>query len=462
VAAAHGAAPDPADALDSLRAGAERARLEYERRTKDGGPGPVPGLVLQSAVTAMRRYYTEAIERARALPEGSGARAEFLNRMTGELGGDIEFYESRGIRGPALWLRYTLGRASALAGRAREACEEGFDVVIREDTGLATGQARDFVDELRSLAFLMKAKATLEAEDYPACIETVDRMLMPPPLGLGPAAGDRDSWNEAVLLKAEACLRTEPPRHREAVWECARVIRAGRGAWPNRARRLLYEVYLAAGEGWGTDLARDPALLRQAALGAYHLAMREGDPAARVSLLEGAVRAYTKVVAEHGPTVPFEDRLRIEPSAWFELGVCYAKMDLWHEAGFCFEAVLLRFSREKVGEMLASYPDFREALGRLSLEAGLDGRALHKAIYEKARRDSPVAGSLRALDDLRRKSIRNFEIASSARAREVPAGLEGLAARDREFIRRARREESRSRADERAPAPREEEREEVF
>ncbi len=390
-----------------------------------GGPAPpgrVPGKTLEESVLVMQRSCLDELKRAAALEKSSEERKRILEALIEYMEKELEHHDAlETARGVTLWLRCSLGRARALAGDDEGACRE-FDVLAREDRREYMGAARDFVDELRMQAFYLKAKTAFDAENYDLCIRTVDEMFTP--LSGYACAFNDDRGNAAMVLKARALFLKKSPEYVRAAEECRRVIRMGQGNWRNNGRQLLYRVHAAMGESAPPRYVRDPTYLQDVGIGAYQLALREDDPAGGRELVEKAIRAFEATIAAcRAEDVEFKVRLAHEPGAWFAMGICYAKLELWYESAVAFEGVKLYFSRERVGRLLAEHREFRRKWRRFHDEAratrpDVEDRELHVSFYREVKKEAWLE---KLLDDheLRlRKSAKNASVACRRRWRE--------------------------------------------
>ena len=296
---------------------------------------------LNEAVVAMQRLYLMQAELAEVYDKGSAERTAFLEKMIADIDAKSEFWEKEGFPGVLMWLNHMLGRTYALAGKPKEAYEKGFEPVIAENPGPLSGGARKFVDDLRMVSFYLKAKTASEAKDYEMVIKTVEQMFGP---AIGPGGGypdglSDDRGNGAMIFKAKAYLQRPEPDFLAAVQACQKVINAHKGNWPNNARQLLAEIKSKMPREEMLSLGAET--LHEMALGDFQLALQPSGRSERRKLLERAIAGYNDAIgACRDKATPYRMRLQHEPAAWFELGVCYSKINLWYEAGFAFEGTL--------------------------------------------------------------------------------------------------------------------------
>lgn len=239
------------DEVAAQRKEVERKREAYLRHVKRHGEDPEAGAhseailerqkLLDDAIVSMQRALRFTDDVADGYEPGSPEVKKVALRMVRDVRGDIVFWGGRGYRGVVLWLYQMLGRAWAYAGEPERAYAEGFDRLIDEDPRrYPVGAGRSYVNDLRMLAFYLKAHTAFHSDDYDTVIRTVERMLapeagFPDPLsdGLG---------NAAVIYRIRAYLEKDEPDHAAALADCRRVIRAGHDNWDNWARELAWRA----------------------------------------------------------------------------------------------------------------------------------------------------------------------------------------------------------------------------
>jgi hypothetical protein len=380
-------------------------------------------------VPVVQRYCLAQLERARALAPASDERERLLEALIAYMDGQRERSEANDLFGVVLWFRHSLGRARSLAGDAPGAVGE-FDVVIEEGHSLeAEGRSR-FLDELRLSAFSLKARTAFEAGDYELCIRAADDMFAPV-IGYVWALSD-DRGNAAAIYRAKALLLKKRPGPAGAIEQCMRVIAKGHGGWPNNARELLHEIRAKHLRVFPRGLAT-PAILREVARGAYLVALDAVEEGERQRLLDQAVELFREaILACRGHGVALSERLEHEPRALLEMGVVYSNNELWYESMFCFEAVVSRFSRERVGHLLAGDARFGKELRALRDELpDAPAAELHRGFYWKMLDDSPLSEMLKRHELRLTMSARNLRTAARKRWRESRSDFDGG------FIRRA-------------------------
>ncbi|MHC4250856.1 MAG: hypothetical protein ACYS9X_17150 [Planctomycetota bacterium] len=364
----------------------------------------------------MQRHCLAELGRAEALAPGSEERKRLLDALIAYIDGQRELSAEGGLDGYVLWFRSALGRARALAGDADGARRE-LDAVTDFAPGPVSEEARNYVDELRMNAYRLKARTAFEAHDYEGCIRAVDDMLAPV-TGFPWALSD-DRVNAAAIYRAKALLLKERPDVARAVEQCMRVIREGRGGWPNNARELLYEIHAERQHAFPPGLAT-PAILREVARGAYLFALDAVEEGERQRLLDEAIALFQEaIVACRGDRVGLATRLEHEPRALLEMGVVYSNNELWYESMFCFEAVVSRFSRERVGQLLAG--DARFGKEWRAIRKGIPDAApaeLHRRFYREMLEDSPLSALLRRHELRLAMSARNLCTAARKRRQE--------------------------------------------
>jgi len=398
--------------------------IEEKRKTRDGlvevlARGDMleakRSPALEADVTAMLRYYNHGLHTCNGLAKG--ARSGLLARIVREIKRDIDFYEANDLGGVVLRLRYELGRALALAGDVDRACREGFDLAIKTHAPAgATDQMREYVDLHHSYAFYMKAKSLFGAGRFDEVIATVDSMS-----GRFPQALDTDQGNQALLYKAEALTLKDPPDHEAALRDAKRVIQKGKGRWPTIANMLIMKVS-ATVQRDEVDADLPPRAWLQTALGLSQRAARATDAAERRRLRESAVDACRRAISAcRGRAIALRERLDIESSAWFELGMVYSRMALWYEASFAFDAVTKRFSEVSVGRMLAKERGLQDALaevrrriasGDVKADEGDDPPSEHELLYAEAAKTPEWSETLKKLEERSRKSANNLMVAA--------------------------------------------------
>ncbi|MHC4253828.1 MAG: prenyltransferase/squalene oxidase repeat-containing protein, partial [Planctomycetota bacterium] len=191
---------------------------------------------LHEAIRAMRRHLDALLWCARVAPPGSEERRRAARLILEHAAEQRDFYEKREFGLVALRLDLVIGRTHAMLGDLDKA-EEDLDLITQQAIDRLPRNIREWVDDLRMAAFVLKAEAAYEAGKYERCVSAVDEMFTPL---VGFVQGlDDHRGNFAALLKAEATMRTKTPDRDEAMYECRRVIRRGLGRWPALAREAM-------------------------------------------------------------------------------------------------------------------------------------------------------------------------------------------------------------------------------
>ncbi|MHC4201168.1 MAG: hypothetical protein ACYSU0_14340, partial [Planctomycetota bacterium] len=409
-----------------LQEEAEKAWLvfeKYEKREKT--PKEVLARALDKAVRSMQRYYNMVLEEAPIYEEGSDARKSFIEKLLANLNRDKERYDERDLGGVVIWIEYAIGRAYVLADKVDKACEEGFDPVCEFDPSRLRPAAKDWVNNLRFFAFYNRAKALFDAEKYDKAVSAADDLATPP----GGFAWflDDPKGNATLLIKARSLYKKEPPDYQGAIRECKRVIDRNLMPWPNNASQLLAEIQKELEEK-KEKAHLDPATLHRIAIGNYHRAQEQRSPRSRRRFLERAVRGFKKTItACRADDVQYKVRLEHEPTAWFELGICYSSMRLWYEARFSFEAVLRYFAKDVVGRSLAGHPAFKKAFEEIKrkiknkvIKPKEEGEALNEyaLLFDEVTKDESLGKHLKAVETRLKKSANNLVVAARRRHRE--------------------------------------------
>ncbi len=379
-------------------------------------------------VPAVQRYCVAELKRAETFPPGSDERKRLLRPLIVYMDAQCAFNEDRDLDGLVLWFRYVLGRARALGGDMDGACHE-LDVVIGFDAEAVLGDAREYVDELRLNAYHLKVKTAFRAGDYEACVGAADNMLAP--VTGYPGALSDNRGNAAAIYRAKSLSLKKHPDFARAVEQCMRVIDSDHGGWPNNAREVLYEVHSAT-SGSLPPRVVTPAFLRGAARGAYLRALSSDVEDKRRGLLDEAVALFQDaVVACRGDHVALATRLDHEPRALLEMGVVYSSHELWYESMFCFEEVIFRFSRERVGRLLASDQRFgRDWRAHREAARAVAAVGLHRGFYWKMSEGSPLSKVLQRHEQRLTMCARNLRTAARKRWQESGSGFdEGLVRR---------------------------------
>jgi tetratricopeptide (TPR) repeat protein len=381
-------------------------RVALERK---GPRGRTESPEFQPACGAMVDYYKLAFIETETMRDED--KKVFLARIVAEIKGDIDFYESRDFWAIVLRLRYELGRAHVLAGDVEKACREGFDVVV-DVTGC---RSSDWLDTLMLYAYYKKSKAMFDAGRFDDAVATVNSMFDAIPQALNSNQG-----NGALLYKAEALILKDPPAYHAACRAATNVVVRANGNWPNNANRLLARI-LAFAEADKLSIGLSPEIMHGVAVGEVQLAYREVNAVARRRHFEKAIVWLQRTIAAtRALDVKLGTRLKHEPAAWFELGIIYSKLDLWYEASFAFEAVTTRFSKARVGRMLAgerrlqqSLADVRRriASGDVAAEDGYDPPGENELLNDEAAKMPEWSEILKKLDGRRRKSANNLMVA---------------------------------------------------
>jgi len=412
-----------AEAKDIVKRLIGPLREEKKRRLKDlPAPGkPISGRVLEAAVNAMVRYYGMGVRQIELFPKGDKEGKKIAADIIAEMEGDSGLFAERELAGVVLKVDYELGRANVAAGNLQQASTH-FDSVIDTGTDRLPAAAREFVKLHQRYAYFMKAKAYFDAEKWDTAIEIVDSMF-----GDLPNALNEDQGNAALLLKAEALFRKTPPDYAGAIREATRVVERGLRFWPNNANQLMAKI-LGAMEKDADSVALSPGALHGVAVGMVQLFYRERDPAARQAHLEKAIFWLQKTIAAtRAEGVKLKMRLKHGPTAWFELGIIYSKMQLWYEARFSFEAVLRYYAKDVVGRSLAALPKYGERLDQIKkdIKAGKikpaeDGGDVNEfaALFDEAAKDADLKALLAGLKTRLDKSANNFMVAARRRHNE--------------------------------------------
>ncbi|MHC4248777.1 MAG: tetratricopeptide repeat protein, partial [Planctomycetota bacterium] len=313
-------------------------------------PTAAAARALNTAVDAMVRYYGMVLQQAELFQKSGTEGKKIAKDLIKEMEADAEFYEQGELAGVVLKINYELGRAYVAAGDLKKAAEH-FDMVIDQETYGLPAATRQFVELHQLYAFFKKANAYFDAEKWDDTIKVVDDMF-----GALPQALNEDQGNGALLFKAESLFRKDPPDYPGAIREASKVIEKGKGFWPNNANQLLAKV-LAALESDAQSVAMSAEILHGVAVGEVQLAYRERDPSKQQEHFEKAIYWLQKTIAAtRAEGVKLQTRLKHGPTAWFELGSVYAKMGLWYEARFSFEAVLRYYAKDVVGRSIAELP----------------------------------------------------------------------------------------------------------
>jgi len=377
--------------------------------------------VLEAAVNAMVRYYGMGVQQIELFPKDNKEGKKIAADLIAEMEGDSSFFAERELQGIVLKIDYELGRANVAAGNLQQASTH-FDSVIDQGVEGLPAAAREFVELHQRYAFFMKAKAYFDAEKLDKTIEIVDSMF-----GNLPNALNEDQGNAALLLKAEALFRKTPPDYAGAIREATRVVERGLRFWPNNANQLMAKI-LGAMEKDADSVAMSPGVLHGVAVGEVQLAYRERDPAARKGHFEKAVFWLQKTIAAtRAEGVKLEERLKHGPTAWFELGIIYSKMQLWYEARFSFEAVLRYYAKDVVGRSLATLPKFGERLDQIKkdIKAGKikpaeEGEDVNEfaILFDEAAKDADLKALLGGLETRLKKSANNLMVSARRRHNE--------------------------------------------
>ncbi len=408
--------------IKPLEEAAERAWevfKKYEEREKT--PKEVLAHALDKAVQAMQRYYNMVLEEAPLYEEGSDERKKFIEKLLTSLTREKARYDERDFGGVVIWIEYAIGRAYVLAGKVDKACEDGFDPVCEFNPRGLSAAARQWVNNLRFWAFHDRAKALFDAEKYDKAVEAADDLFHALPWALDDLKG-----NATLIIKARALFKKDPPDYQGAIRECKRVIEKNLMPWPNNASRLLAEIQKELEEK-NEKAVLGPPELHRIAIGNYHSAQEQRNPRARRRYLERAVRGFKKTISAcRDDEVQYKVRLEHEPSAWFELGICYSSMRLWYEARFSFEAVLRYFAKDVVGRSLAGHPAFKEALEEIKRKIKSkkikpkEGEILNEyaLLFEEAMKSESLGKLLTGVDARLTKSANNLVVAARRRHRE--------------------------------------------
>ncbi len=404
-------------AFEKKRLAREALAAVLERGGEVDGKAPPE---LQPALEAMLRCHGLVFSHAKTL--GSDDRKTLLAPIVREIEDDHAFYEAHDLDGIALRVTYELGRAHALAGDVDRACREGFDPIITYSEADLDAAATRWIEELKLYAYYMKAKTQFDAGRYDGVVETVDRLF-----GDLPKSLDTDQGNGALLLKAEALMLMDPPDLECAIREATRVIERANGFWPNNANQLLAKI-VDMQTFPDADAVMSPRAHLQAAHGATQLATKAGDPAEKRRLMGRAVDAYRRAISAcAGKGIALRERLEVESSAWFELGIVYSKLELWYESSFAFEAVMARFSKACVGRMLAKDLWLRRPLaearrriasGEVVADGGEDPPDENELLHDEAAKMPEWSGVLKKIDERLRKSANNYFVSLRRRHNE--------------------------------------------
>jgi len=407
--------------------------LEERRKARDGlaivlkrddAPRDESSRALEADVNAMVRYYGLGFNVCKGF--GEAERSGFLARIVREIKRDIGFYEANDLAGVVMRLRYELGRAHALAGDMDKACSEGFDSITEPG---CCWHMNDWLEMLILKTYYEKAKGFFDVGRFEDTIAAVDNMFANIPNAL-----NFDQGNGALLYKAGALMRRDPPDPNSACREAAKILVRANGQWPKHASQFLDSIFRAKEADAESVAPMTPEIMHGLAIGEVQLAYREIDAAVRRQHFERAVFWLRKTIsATRLSGVDLVTRLKHESSAWFELGLVYSKMQLWYEASFAFEAVTRRFTELCVGRMLAKERGLQDALaearrriasGDVKPDDGDDPPSEHELLYREAAKTPEWAETLKALDLRCRKSANNLMEAARRSLRDSRSDLD--------------------------------------
>ncbi|MHC5057348.1 MAG: hypothetical protein ACYTKD_21955 [Planctomycetota bacterium] len=386
-------------------------------------PSPAAIRAYLAAEAAMARYYGMVLQQAELFPRSSAERKKVAKDAVKEMEADSAFCEEGELAGFVVRLNYELGRAHVAEGDLKKASER-FDEVLALDPFGRPAAVRQFIELHQLFAFHKKAEAYFDAEKWDETIKVVDDMF-----GALPQALNEPQGNGALLFKAEALFRKDEPDYPGAIREASKVVEKDLELWGNNANQLLARV-LAALESDEHSVAMSAEILHGVAVGEVQLAYRERDPSKQQEHFEKAIYWLQKTIAAtRAEGVKLQDRLKHGPTAWFELGSVYAKMDLWYEARFSFEAVLRYFAKDVVGRLIADLPAYADSIKEIEkdIKAGKivvkEGEDLNKyaVLFERAAKDGSLKALLTALDTRLNKSANNFMVSARRRHNESKA-----------------------------------------
>ncbi|MBN1808185.1 MAG: hypothetical protein JW909_03890 [Planctomycetes bacterium] len=292
----------------------KRERLEEKLKT-----------ALEKAVTAGQRYFKACFEAVDSYEDNSADKRSFVSKVTEEADAFIKVFDEYLLI--TSWGHFAKGFMQ-MKGEDFENATGSFDLVIDIDMAEIPKIYHEFINGIREPAFYYKADCQLKARRYRDAEGTCSGYMMEYRGRLN------ENWGQAVInVLAEA--QWAQKNYKQAVQTLKKGIDL-HGTWEYNYRELLAKWYKWCEEN-KPDLVRffdDAATMYAAAQGEY-----------QAGKYRDAVRGYRRaVMACRRPETDRLMKLKVEPQAWYEMGLSYYKMDRLPEAALSWSEVVLGFA----------------------------------------------------------------------------------------------------------------------
>jgi len=284
------------------------------------------GRLFDVAVLAGKRYFKACFEVIDAYELNSADQRAFTEKVVAEIDEYIKIFEPHSEYEGA-WGGFARGFMLMKSGKPDEAVS-GFDVAIQLNRDEWDRRFWKLIDELRQPAFYYKAKSQLEARRYQDAESTCVGFKMEYRDAL------KDNWGQAVIMVLAESFWAQG-KYQQAIQELVKGIER-EGPWMANYRQKLAEWYIAA--------EKKPELLRHFGEAAGVLyAIAQG--LYQEKRYDEAIKAYRRaIVACRRPETSRGMKLRYEPSSWYEMGLCYYRLNLAYEPPLAWSEVVLNFS----------------------------------------------------------------------------------------------------------------------
>jgi tetratricopeptide (TPR) repeat protein len=341
-------------ALSSLKTALDEAEKNYKKAlskyrdpsTRAGNSEKEKDKAYGKYVEASQRYIIAYVRMADSLEKGSQLQKDIGLKISNFVIAwvqhqDKETYEDP-PEGVQMWMSMMIGKGYVIAGDMAKAVKEGFDKVREIDPGqFPRGPAQKWAWQVFLTAALMEAEGWFETaevsknkEDYKKALDAIVYQFQA-------QAANTSIGVKASILKGRIYGRMK--NYSQGISELERAIQRAKtigergkrglaGALRFRALSAMSEiVLLVLKEGGNVDV--DPEVLVEAGKNCY----REKDYQGAVDCFSEAIKTSLKL--------PFAKRAIVngEPSAWYFMGIAYARMNLNLEAQLAYEGALGTF-----------------------------------------------------------------------------------------------------------------------
>ncbi len=337
-------------ALSSLKTALDEAEKNYKKAlsksTRGGNSEKEKGKAYGKYVEASQRYIIAYIRMGDSLEKGSQLQKDIGLKVANFVIAwvkhqDKETYEDP-PEGVQMWMSMMIGKGFVLAGDMEKAVKDGFEKVREIDPGqFPRGSAQKWAWQVFLTAALMEAEGWFETAEVSKNNEDYKKALNAIVYQFQAQAANTSIGVKASILKGRIYGRLKT--YSQGISELERAIQRAKsiGEKGNKSMAAFLRfkalsamseiVLLVLKEGGNVDVA--PEVLVEAGKNCY----REKDYQGAVDCFREAINTSLKL--------PFAKRAIVngEPSAWYFMGIAYARMHLNLEAQIAYEGALGTF-----------------------------------------------------------------------------------------------------------------------